>query len=128
MFGLLAFLPTIFETVTSLTGKIVDWQAKKQDAQTDRERIEADENIKSLEARRDIMIAEAGSRVNAFMRVALALPACIFLWKVVVWDKVLGLGSTDDLTGNLWNYVFVVVGFYFLHAIVTRTARIVQRT
>lgn len=128
MFGLLAFLPTIFETVTSLTGKIVDWQAKKQDAQTDRERIEADENIKSLEARRDIMIAEAGSRVNMFMRVALASPACVFLWKVVVWDITFGLGSTDNPQQNIWNYIFIVVGFYFLHAIVTRTARIVQRT
>lgn len=128
MFGLLALLPTIFTTVSGLTSQIVDWQAKKLNAVTDQAKIEADENVEALKARRDIMIAEAGSRVNAFMRVTLGIPAVVFLWKVIVWDKVLKLGETDNLSQNLWNYVFVVVGFYFLHAIVTRTARIVQRS
>lgn len=128
MFGLLAFLPTIFQTVSGLTQQIVAWQAKKIDAQTDREKIEAEENIETLKARRDTMVAEAGSGVNAIFRVVLAIPAAVFLWKVVIWDITLGLGSTDNPSQNIWNYIFVVVSFYFLHAIVTRTARIVQRS
>jgi hypothetical protein len=30
-----------------------------------------------------------------------ALPVVIFLWKVIVWDKVLGWVSTDPLTGDV---------------------------
>ena len=124
---MLAFILGLLPTVAGLTQQIVEWQAKKINAQTEHERIEADENIKTLQARRDVMVAEAGSKVNAFMRVFLAMPAGIFLWKVMVWDITLGWGSTDNPQQALWNYVFIVVGFYFLHSIVTRTARIMNR-
>ena len=31
------------------------------------------------------------------IRPLLALPVIIYLWKVIVWDKVLGLGTTDAI-------------------------------
>ena len=40
-------------------------------------------------------------------RPLLALPVVSFMWKVIVWDKVLGLGSTDALTGALWSGAIV---------------------
>jgi hypothetical protein len=55
-----------------------------------------------IEARRQagaLVIAEQGRWYTAVIRPLLALPVVIFLWKVIVWDKVLGLGSTDEITG-----------------------------
>ena len=54
--------------------------------------------IAEIEARKSanaIIIAEQGRWYTAIIRPLLALPVIIYLWKVIVWDKVLGLGSTD---------------------------------
>lgn len=46
-----------------------------------------------------------------------ALPFIAYTWKVVVWDILLGLGSTDPIGGTVgWVYT-MVVGFYFLHVL-----------
>jgi hypothetical protein len=34
------------------------------------------------------------------IRPLLALPVIVYLWKVIVWDKVLGWGTTDAIAGN----------------------------
>jgi hypothetical protein len=31
----------------------------------------------------------------------LAAPVIIYFWKVIVWDKVLGLGTSDAITGMI---------------------------
>jgi hypothetical protein len=35
------------------------------------------------------------------IRPLLALPVIIYLWKVIAWDKVLGLGTTDAIGGDV---------------------------
>jgi hypothetical protein len=37
----------------------------------------------------------------------------IYVWKVVVWDKMLGLGSTDALSGDVAQWATVVLTAYF---------------
>lgn len=114
MFGLLGSLLGIFPTIASITEKIIDWQAKKADAQTERERIEADENIKVLQAKRDVLIAESSSPWNSLFRLWLALPPSIYIAKLIVWDKIISPNSiTEDLSSNLWWIVFSVYAFYF---------------
>jgi len=90
----------------------------KQDATTDQERIEAEERIAQIQAQQRLQTAEAGSRINAFMRAAWTLPFVIYNAKLVLWDKVLSLGSTDSLSSDLTYIEMVIIGFYFLHAIV----------
>jgi hypothetical protein len=104
--------------IGEIVGKIADAYTARENAQTDQARIAADERIKSLEAQRDAIVAEAGNRINALVRAFLTIPFGIFIWKVVVWDKVLGWGSTDDLSPNLWYAFWVVLGFYTLTRIV----------
>lgn len=111
---MLSILGLLLPTALSLTGQIVDWQAKKINAQTEHERIEADEHIKMLSARRDVLVAEAGTPWNAVARAWLILPPSIYIAKLFVWDKVLGWGSTDGLSDNLWWIVTVIYAFYFL--------------
>ena len=102
----------------------------REKAKTDKERIAADERIKALQARRDLLIAEAGNRVNSWMRAALAMPVAIILWKVFVYDKALGQwthGTTEALSPELWQVVMIVIGFYFLADAASTVTRIVKR-
>lgn len=68
------------------------------------------------EARRievDLIKAEQGSFVTRMIRPLFALPFIIFLWKIVVWDKVLGWGRTDPIDPNMWSVFMLVIGAYF---------------
>lgn len=59
-----------------------------------------------------IIIAEQGRWYTAIIRPLLALPVVIFMWKVIVWDKVLGLGSTDALMGDVATWSGAIVTIY----------------
>lgn len=87
--------------------------AKKQ-ADTDEQKLEADLRIKQFEAQRDILLAEQGSGITRWIRPAIAFPFVAYLWKVVLWDKVFALGSTDPLSADLGEIMMVMVGAYFL--------------
>lgn len=116
----------LVDPISKIAGKIADARIAATNATTDREKIAADERVKGLEARMTVMVAEGGSRINAFTRAALAFPVAILLWKVFVWDKSLGQwtgGRTDALSPELWHVVMVVVGFYFVTDMVSRWRR-----
>ena len=51
----------------------------------------------------------------------------IYVWKVVVWDKVLGLGSTDALSGDVAQKATVVLTAYFGGRSLEKVARILGR-
>jgi hypothetical protein len=49
-----------------------------------------------IEARMSaLIIVEQGRWYNAIIQPPLALPVVIFMWKVIVWDKVLALSDVD---------------------------------
>jgi hypothetical protein len=119
MWGFLTGLLGLGGTISTITGQIAQVRLERAKAETDQERIHADERIKALEAKREVLIAEGQkSPVNMFVRAFLALPVGILLWKVFVYDKAFGQwtqGRTDALSPELWQVVMVVVGFYFLY-------------
>jgi hypothetical protein len=94
--------------------KIADAYAERQKALTDRERIVADERIKTLEMQRDVLMSEQGSRLTRWVRPALAFPFVVYVNKLVVFDKVLGFGSTDPLNPELAETMALVIGAYFV--------------
>ena len=121
---LISIIPNAFRTVDNITNAIANERLAQIGAQTDRERIQSEEKIKSLEARRSVLIAEASvSRLNIFMRSAMALSVVVVLAKLLVWDKVIGsivgcsqakagtcgIFTTDPLDANQWNIIMVVV-------------------
>jgi hypothetical protein len=83
-------------------------------AVTDKERIEADKEISNLEARRDVLLAEQGSWMTRWIRPALALPVAIFWFKLLVWDTVLGWGSTPYPGEHVMWYAMLIPTAYFL--------------
>lgn len=86
----------------------------KLKATNDHEKLEAEETIARLQAQQAILTAEQGRWLTAWVRPAIALPFVIYLWKLVIYDKVLAWGSTDNLSPELWNLMMVVMGAYFL--------------
>ena len=68
--------------------------------------------IEARKAADAIILAEQGRWYTALIRPLLALPVIIYLWKVIVWDKVLGLGSTDAIAGDVAQRAGAIVTTY----------------
>jgi hypothetical protein len=119
MGGILAILAAVqawADPIAKISKAIADTKIAAHQATTDQEKVRAEERAKGLEAKRDVLVASAAnSKWDAIMRFVLALPVAGFLWKAIIWDKVLALGSTDDLSENLWYVTMLVVGFYYVH-------------
>jgi hypothetical protein len=107
----------LIDPISRIVGKLADAKVELAKAETDDKRIEAGERVKTLEARRDVLVAESGDRSNRLMRMFIAAGPALYLNKIFVWDKVLGpitQGRTDPLDENLWWVISAVIGFYFL--------------
>lgn len=128
--AILALLPSAFTTINSITNAIANAQIAKVNATTDQDRIAAQATVDTLTARRDVMVAEAGtSKINGVMRFFIAVGPAFVLTKIFIWDKALGdytSGHTDPLDPNLWSVITAVVGFYFLYDASTTIARIIK--
>lgn len=86
----------------------------KLNAKNDSERIEAEKTIAQLEARQAVLIAEQGNWITRWIRPAFAIPFIVYNAKILVWDKVLGLGITDPISAEYWQLQMIVFGAYFL--------------
>lgn len=111
---MIAFLLSLVNPFGSLVKSISEAKIKSLDAVTERERIAADVVVSQLEARQSVLIAEQASLVTRWIRPAFAAPFIIYNFKVIVWDKVLGLGATGDLSSSYWQLQMIVFGAYFL--------------
>src|SRR6185295_8921400 len=115
IFGL---IPGLFTTVNGITSAITNERIKLAQSQNASDKIAAEEKIASLQAKRDVLVAEAGhSRINACIRASIGGSVAFLLAKLYVWDKALGDwtgGHTDPLDPNLWNVIMATIGFYFV--------------
>ena len=83
--------------------------------------------MREQELKTELLVAEQGNWMTRWVRPAFALPFVIFTFKVIVWDKVLGLGTTDALDPNMWSVFMVIVGAYFGGRSIEKVARILKR-
>ncbi len=109
--------------LTSISNDLKQAYESKLKAQNDSERIAADERINLLEARKSTIMAAQSDPVERFVRIGFALPCIIYVFKLVVYDKVLGLGATDGLSPELWKLFWIVVGGYFIDFTVRGAAK-----
>lgn len=109
--------------ITVLGQEITRAYKAKLDAKNDAERIAADKWIAELEAERASILAAQRDRFERWVRIGFAVPFVIYIWKLVLWDKVLGLGVTDPLSPMLTQIMWTVIGGYF----VISTVRIFRR-
>ena len=76
------------------------------------DRTAADITIARLEARSQSIAA--GGRWITAVQIAWALPFVIYNAKLILWDKVLGLGITDPLSPELYALQATIIGFFFI--------------
>lgn len=84
---------------------------------------------REAEVNGQIVVAEQGRWYTAIVRPLFAAPFVIFLWKVIVWDKVLGKmtqGSTDNLSPDLWQWGGIVLTAYFAGRSLEKAAAILK--
>lgn len=133
----------IFTTILGWLGNLlggpfakaaVDAYRAKLTAENTSEKIAADLAARELdvesrerELATQVVIAEQGRWYTALPRPLFAFAFVIYVWKVVVWDKVLGLGSTSALTGDLAQWALIVLTAYFGGRSLEKVARILAR-
>jgi hypothetical protein len=116
-----------------ITGLLNAYKAKLDAANTrdaqavDLAKKEIEAEIEARKQASAVIIAEQGRWYTACIRPLFAAPFIIFAWKIVVWDKVLKLGSTDPLDPNMWSVFLTVVGAYFGGRTIEKVARIFRR-
>ena len=112
----------------------VDAYRAKLSAENTSEKIAADLAARELaveqrerELAAQLVIAEQGRWYTALPRPLFAFAFVIYVWKVVIWDKVLGLGSTDALGGDVAQWAMIVLTAYFGGRSLEKVARILGR-
>lgn len=127
---LLGLIPGVFTTINGITNAISNEKIAVLTATTQQAQIAAQERVNTLQAQRDLMIADAQhSNLDIWFRSLIALGPTAYILKIFIWDKVLQEwthGSTDPLDPNLWMVVTAVYGFYFLSATSIAVAKIIK--
>jgi hypothetical protein len=112
-------LPLLFKWFTGgglngIAARIAEVKIARTKAETDSEKLEAGILLQQLEARQAVLISEQDNWVTRWIRPAFAFPFIVYDTKVLIWDKVLKLGTTDDLSPEFWQLQMIVFGAYFL--------------
>lgn len=123
-----------FGALPTITKQIADARVQLANAKTEENRIAAEERVKTLEIRRDVLIAESRSPWNSVARFVLTAPIAFYLFLNYAWDKGVckwlsvetqasSICTTDPLSPWLAGIAITVVGFYF----VTDLTKIIKR-
>ncbi len=116
-----------------VNGLINGYKAKLEAGNTS-ERLAADLAGRELQVEQrerelatQVIIAEQGRWYTALPRPLFAFAFVIYVWKVVVWDKVLGFGVTDPLSSELSQWALIILTAYFGGRSLEKVARIFSR-
>jgi hypothetical protein len=103
-----------------LIGGMVDGYKAKLSAENTTDKLLADLAGRELELERrerelasDQMKMDSGRWWTAAPRAVVMWSCAIFIAKCIVWDKVLALGTTDKLGGDIANVFGLVIAFWF---------------
>lgn len=108
------FLQILGVGLTAIIKEISKARLEYKNAETEEKRIEAQERLQILEKKKEIILDKQKNIFNAFVQFLWAFPFILYIWKLIVWDKVLGWGATDPLSPTLEYILYVVLGGYFL--------------
>lgn len=121
----LGILSLVLGAVPAITKEIMGWQERKLSAKTEHEKIEAEQNIAALTAKRDVLIAESKTPWNALTRGLIAAPFIIYFWWIIPYDKIIckwvhapelvdAVCRTDPLGPWLEGIAASILAFFFV--------------
>ena len=137
MLGILGLIPAILTSLTGLGNVASSISTNITNLQLAKEKTKSDTEIKSIDAeiaaqheRAAVLVAEAGSRINAFVRAGFAIGPLLYVLKYYAFDKVLGsmwgctgiagqelgcsLFRTDGLNTEMTAVLTACITFFFL--------------
>lgn len=88
------------------------------DAENDEDRIAAQERSDTLLTRMEAQTRGEASWLPKLVRACWAAPFIVYTGKIIIYDKVLGLGVTDGLGQYEQTLGLMIAGFFFLDATV----------
>lgn len=109
--------------LSGILSKIESAYEAKLKAQNDADRVAADITIAKLEAERDSVLAAQSNRIGQIVRALWAAPFIAYNFKLIVYDKMMGLGVTDPLSDHLVQIEMIILGGYFL----VTTAQVIRK-
>lgn len=102
--------------------------ANTRDAQAvDLAKKEIEAEIAARAEANKVIIAEQGRWYTACIRPLFAFPLIVYFWKIILWDKILGWGSTDPLTGLVGEWAGLIILAYFGGRSIEKVARVFAR-
>lgn len=104
----------MFNNLGRTAERIAELKWSARNAQTEREKIASEEQIKVLEAKRDVLVSEADSPWNAITRAVFVAPIALYYAKLWIWDKMLDWGTTDPPSDEMNWIARIVISFYFI--------------
>lgn len=110
-----------------LLRQLDDLLKRQQDATTEREKARLQAQVDVVQARLAAQTQGDATWLPKIVQALFAVPFVIYLWKLIVWDKVLGWGVTDGLGAYETTLSGIVVGFYFLTTGAQSVARTIWR-
>ncbi len=101
-------------TTKEVVGQIADLYLRRSETEDEAELAAIDAQVRMLELQAKTLSNEQRFWATAWIRPAFAFLMFLYAAKIVVWDVILGLGVTDNLS-PLMEWVFTaVVGSYFV--------------
>lgn len=98
----------------SISEALLKAYSARLEATTTERKIEAEETISALEAQQQVLLKEMDRGSTAWIRPAFASITIVFWAKLIIWDTVLGLGSTPDPGEFVMWFATLVPTFYFI--------------
>lgn len=122
---LLSLIPGLFSSIDNITNAIANEKIAALNATTQQAQIEAQEKVNTLQAQRDVLIADAShSSVDLWIRAGFCLGPLFILNKIYIYDKI--WDGTTILSPELWNVIMAEIGFYFLYSGAVTVSKILK--
>jgi hypothetical protein len=114
---ILALIPGISSLVTSITTAFFNAKVQITQAKIGGDRDVAVQLVQAAASQEHENTARLGiiasNKLLTILLIAMAIPIVGFEWKVIVWDKMLGWGTTDPLAGDVSDWAKSVIYFLF---------------
>jgi len=113
-------LSLVLGAVPGIVKEIANAKVQLANAETEQEKVAAEERVKALEAKRDVLVSESRAPWDHIARLCFVAPTAFFYAYTLVWDKIMhkwfyGVDSSTDKLGDWqWYLMVMIVGFYFL--------------
>lgn len=117
MLAFLSLIPGLSTLVSSIVTSVFNAKVSITQARIGGDRDVAVRLVQAAEAQAHEDTAKLGIIANnkllTIMLIAFAAPLIWFEWKVIVWDKIFALGTTDPITGQVADWGNTIIYFLF---------------